>query len=278
MPRIQSTGYFQTTNRDGYREYKSKSYLCKDCPQRSKCTMSKDCTSLVTRRLGRLHRPSRASDTPIWASELIPCEVAPFERCLRTPKRNMPCFTLLIGLTRVSNWVRSLSLLPWISKSWQIDGNPLAYSLSIIVFVSMILDFIWWKLLFVAWKVNFFDGLNALTFPPPMSESLQLKRQHSNRVVYTNDQNDHEQNQEIAIRFLCADFAVKLAERKPPNAPAKIIAMNTDHWESGDASCEKSHEQTGNLKQDDQNGIDHCFWCPWKRNNTIPQGSWDRRL
>lgn len=40
-----------TTNREGYREYKSRGYICEKCPQRSKCTESKDHVKLVTRHV-----------------------------------------------------------------------------------------------------------------------------------------------------------------------------------------------------------------------------------
>jgi len=42
---------YSTTNREGYREYKSKSYVCQNCPQRCKCTNSRDCTKVVTRHV-----------------------------------------------------------------------------------------------------------------------------------------------------------------------------------------------------------------------------------
>ena len=42
---------YSTTNREGYREYKSKSYICANCPQRCKCTNSRDCTKVVTRHV-----------------------------------------------------------------------------------------------------------------------------------------------------------------------------------------------------------------------------------
>jgi len=34
---------YSTTNREGYREYKSKAHICADCPMRQKCTHSKNC-------------------------------------------------------------------------------------------------------------------------------------------------------------------------------------------------------------------------------------------
>ena len=45
---------YSTTNRDGYREYKSNPKICKDCPQRSRCTESKACQKTVTRHIWEL--------------------------------------------------------------------------------------------------------------------------------------------------------------------------------------------------------------------------------
>ena len=42
---------YSTTNRDGYREYKSRGYICSKCLQKSKCTESKDHVKLVTRHV-----------------------------------------------------------------------------------------------------------------------------------------------------------------------------------------------------------------------------------
>lgn len=42
---------YSTTNRDGYREYKSNSKVCKDCPMRAKCTQSKACQKVATRHV-----------------------------------------------------------------------------------------------------------------------------------------------------------------------------------------------------------------------------------
>ena len=39
---------YAITNREGYREYKSKSYVCKNCPVRERCTQSQQCTKTVT--------------------------------------------------------------------------------------------------------------------------------------------------------------------------------------------------------------------------------------
>ena len=42
---------YSTTNREGYREYKSDPKVCANCPYRTECTESKVCQKLVTRHV-----------------------------------------------------------------------------------------------------------------------------------------------------------------------------------------------------------------------------------
>lgn len=42
---------YSTTNRDGYKEFKSNPLICKSCPMRAQCTESKDCVKVVTRHV-----------------------------------------------------------------------------------------------------------------------------------------------------------------------------------------------------------------------------------
>ena len=42
---------YSTTNREGYREYKSNCHDCANCPSRHQCTESKDCVKVVTRHV-----------------------------------------------------------------------------------------------------------------------------------------------------------------------------------------------------------------------------------
>ena len=42
---------YSTTNRDGYREYKSDANKCKDCPYRNRCTESKNHVKVVIRHI-----------------------------------------------------------------------------------------------------------------------------------------------------------------------------------------------------------------------------------
>ena len=43
--------HYSTTNRDGYREYKSRAYLCKTCPTRGMCTESAKCEKTFLRHI-----------------------------------------------------------------------------------------------------------------------------------------------------------------------------------------------------------------------------------
>ena len=42
---------YSTTNKEGYREYKSDPKICRSCPHRSQCTESKNCQKVVTRHV-----------------------------------------------------------------------------------------------------------------------------------------------------------------------------------------------------------------------------------
>ena len=46
---------YNTTNRDGYREYRSNPEFCKDCPYRDKCTASQNMTKVVLRHIWEEH-------------------------------------------------------------------------------------------------------------------------------------------------------------------------------------------------------------------------------
>ena len=58
---------YSTTNRDGYREYKSDPNICAACPTRERCTHSKDCIKMCIRDSFNSERFAAALDykTPI---------------------------------------------------------------------------------------------------------------------------------------------------------------------------------------------------------------------
>ena len=49
-PEYQTLPY-RTTNRDGYREYRSDPHICVNCPTRHLCTQSKECVKTVQRHI-----------------------------------------------------------------------------------------------------------------------------------------------------------------------------------------------------------------------------------
>lgn len=99
---------YSTTNRDGYREYKSKPYVCRDCPVRSQCTASKDCTKLVTRHVWQdyieMAEDVRHSEL---GKETYDMRKRTIERVFADAKeKHAMRYTPYRGLDRVTSWVR----------------------------------------------------------------------------------------------------------------------------------------------------------------------------
>jgi len=98
---------YSTTNREGYREYKSKAYICANCPLRPQCTESKGCVKTVTRHVWEdyLERAEDFRHTPEGR--------ASYERRKETIERvfadakekHAMRYTHLRGLPRVTAWV-----------------------------------------------------------------------------------------------------------------------------------------------------------------------------
>jgi len=98
---------YSTTNREGYREYKSDPKVCVNCPLRSKCTESKACQKVVARHIWE--------DYVELAEDFrhTPEGKASYERRKETIERvfadakekHSMRYTHLRGLTRVKNWV-----------------------------------------------------------------------------------------------------------------------------------------------------------------------------
>ena len=73
--------HYSTTNRDGYREYKSCGKICEGCQYLSQCTASKDHVKLVTRHVWEDYMETcediRLSLIHIYGTILI-CVIYPF--------------------------------------------------------------------------------------------------------------------------------------------------------------------------------------------------------
>ncbi len=99
---------YSTTNRDGYREFKSKSYICEKCPSGSKCTNNAKCEKTVTKHIWNNY-PEEVEDirhTPKYKA-LYEKRKETIERVFADAKEKYGMrYTLLRGLTQVTNWVR----------------------------------------------------------------------------------------------------------------------------------------------------------------------------
>lgn len=99
---------YSTTNRDGYREYKSDPKICRNCPSREKCTMSKSCQKTVMLHIWKeyleiaedIRHSPHGRETYEQRSQTI-------ERVFADAKEKHGMrYTPLRGLEQVSAWVK----------------------------------------------------------------------------------------------------------------------------------------------------------------------------
>ena len=106
-PEYQTLEY-STTNRDGYREYKSNPQICKNCPTRELCTKSKNCTKVVTRHIWAdfVEFAEDIRHTKKY-KELYKTRKEKIERVFADAKeKHAMRYTPYRGLSAVTNWVR----------------------------------------------------------------------------------------------------------------------------------------------------------------------------
>ena len=99
---------YATTNRDGYREYKSDPKICAGCPTRQLCTHSKDCVKTVQRHIWKDFEElaDDARYTPEYR-ELYARRKETIERVFADAKeKHAMRYTQYRGLTQVTNWVK----------------------------------------------------------------------------------------------------------------------------------------------------------------------------
>lgn len=95
---------YSTTNRDGYREYKSSGAICKTCPHLSKCTNSKNSVKVVLRHIwqGYLDQCEDLRHTQL-SKELYPLRKETIERCFGSAKENHGLrYTNMVGKARMN--------------------------------------------------------------------------------------------------------------------------------------------------------------------------------
>lgn len=99
---------YSTTNREGYREYKSNPQVCADCPTRHLCTKNKDCIKTVTRHIWKEYE-EQADDaryTPIY-QQMYRARKETIERVFADAKEQHGMrYTRYTGLAQVTNWVK----------------------------------------------------------------------------------------------------------------------------------------------------------------------------
>lgn len=97
-----------TTNREGYREYKSDPKICANCPTRHLCTHSKDCVKTVQRHIWKDYEElaDDARYTPEY-EQLYIRRKETIERVFADAKeKHAMRYTQYRGLTQVTNWVK----------------------------------------------------------------------------------------------------------------------------------------------------------------------------
>ena len=99
---------YSTTNREGNREYKSKSYICKNCPVRERCTENQQYTKTVTRHVWHdyIERAEDVRHSPLGkASYALRSQT--IERVFADAKeKHAMRYTPYRGLTAVTAWVK----------------------------------------------------------------------------------------------------------------------------------------------------------------------------
>ena len=101
---------YSTTNRDGYREFKSNGKECASCPYLSKCTKSKNHVKVITEHVWNNYLEEAAETRyTLGSSDIYAKRKETIERCFADGKENFGLrFTRYKGLRRVT---QSLLLL-----------------------------------------------------------------------------------------------------------------------------------------------------------------------
>ena len=123
---------YSTTNRDGYREYKSNPKICVNCPSRHLCTHSKDCVKTVTRHIWAdyVELAEDARHTPIY-QRAYKARKETIERVFADAKEKHGLrYTRYTGLAQVRNWVKlkfaAMNLKKFAKWNWRDRNNTLS--------------------------------------------------------------------------------------------------------------------------------------------------------
>ena len=151
---------YSTTNRDGYREYKSDPKVCASCPSREKCTKSKSCVKTVTRHIWKDYEElaEDARYTPFYA-RMYKLRKETIERVFADAKeKHAMRYTTLRGLTQVRNWVKlkfaAMNLKKLAKRKWKER-----YPSYLICFELLISNYLRKNPSFAQAKLGFLDSL-----------------------------------------------------------------------------------------------------------------------
>ena len=127
--------HYSTTNRDGYREYKSDPKICAQCPTRELCTRSKDCVKTVQRHIWKDYEElaDDARYTPEYR-DLYKRRKETIERVFADAKeKHAMRYTQYRGLAQVANWVKlkfaAMNLKKFAKWKWKESYNLLHFLL-----------------------------------------------------------------------------------------------------------------------------------------------------
>lgn len=115
---------YRTTNRDGYREYKSDPKICKNCPTRELCTHAKDFVKTVQRHIWKGYEDlaDDARYTPKYAD---------------AKEKHAMRYTQCRGLAQVTNWVKLKFAAMNLKKLAKWKWEELYSSLSLALFAPI---------------------------------------------------------------------------------------------------------------------------------------------
>ena len=130
---------YSTTNRDGYREYKSDPKVCVNCPTRHLCTKNKNCIKTVMRHIWKEYEElaDDARYTPIY-KRMYKARKETIERVFADAKEKHGMrYTRYTGLAQVTNCVKlkfaAMNLKKFANRLWK-DTHP-GYISTVIPFV-----------------------------------------------------------------------------------------------------------------------------------------------
>ncbi len=116
---------YSTTNREGYREYKSSPIKCRNCEKKSQCTASRNSQKIIARHIWEdyVELTEDYRYTPKY-KELYELRKETIERVFADAKeKHAMRYTQHRGLSRVTNWVRlkfaTMNLKKYATHRWE---------------------------------------------------------------------------------------------------------------------------------------------------------------